>query len=47
MVEIHINPPFGCPMRSRNLLDRRKHHGPFRFLYMDLKRFMQRFLGVG
>lgn len=34
-------------MRTRNPLDRRKHHGPFRFLYMDLKRFMQRFLGVG
>ena len=34
-------------MSSRNLLDRRQHHGPFRFLYMPLKRFVARFLGVG
>jgi len=46
MVEISINPPLGCPMRARNLLDRRQHHGPFRFLYMPLKRIMERFLGA-
>jgi hypothetical protein len=28
-------------------LDRRKHRGPFRFLYMDLKRFFSRLLGRG
>lgn len=47
MVEIFLNPPLGCPMRTRNLLDRRQHHGPFRFLYMPLKRIVERFLGIG
>ncbi len=47
MMEIFIYPPYGCPMRARNLLDRRQHHGPFRFLYMPWKRIMQRFLGMG
>ncbi len=28
-------------------IDRRKHHGPFRFLYMDLRSFLRRYLGVG
>jgi len=46
-MEICINPFSGDTMRARNLLDRRQHHGPFRFLYMPLKRIMQRFLGVG
>lgn len=26
-------------------LDRRKHHGPFRFLYMDFRAFFRRFFG--
>lgn len=47
MMEILINPPIGCPMRARNLLDRRQHHGPFRFLYMPLRRIVERFLGAG
>jgi len=25
-------------------LDRRKHHGPFRFLYMDIKALLRRVL---
>jgi hypothetical protein len=29
------------------LQDRRKHRGPFRFLYMDLKSFMRRYLNIG
>ncbi len=28
-------------------LDRRKHRGPWRFLYMDLKAFLRRYFGVG
>jgi hypothetical protein len=28
-------------------IDRRRHQGPFRFLYMDLKRFFSRLLGRG
>jgi hypothetical protein len=28
-------------------IDRRKHRGPFRILYMDLKSFMRRYLGLG
>jgi hypothetical protein len=28
-------------------IDRRKHRGPFRILYMDLQSFMSRFLGIG
>lgn len=28
-------------------LDRRRHRGAFRFLYMDLKAFLRRFLGIG
>jgi hypothetical protein len=28
-------------------LDRRKHHGPFRFLYMDFRAFLRRILGRG
>lgn len=26
-------------------LDRRKHRGPFRFLYMDFRAFLRRYLG--
>jgi len=26
-------------------LDRRKHHGPFRILYMELRAFLMRLLG--
>jgi len=32
---------------SSDLLDRRRHHGPWRFLYMDLKTFLRRYLGWG
>ncbi len=28
-------------------IDRRKHRGPFRILYMDLKSFMRRYLNIG
>jgi hypothetical protein len=28
-------------------IDRRKHRGPFRFLYMDLKSFLRRYLSIG
>ncbi len=28
-------------------LDRRKHRGPLRFLYMDLKTFLRRCFGLG
>ena len=28
-------------------IDRRQHHGPWRFLYMDLKSFMRRYLNIG
>ena len=28
-------------------LDRRKHRGPFRFLYMDFRTFLRRYLGWG
>ena len=28
-------------------VDRRKHRGPFRILYMDLKSFMRRYLRIG
>jgi hypothetical protein len=28
-------------------LDRCKHHGPFRFLYMDFRTFLKRFLHLG
>ena len=28
-------------------LDRRKHRGPFRFLYMDFRTFLGRYLGWG
>ena len=28
-------------------LDRRKHHGPWRILYMNLSDFMRRFFGRG
>ncbi len=28
-------------------IDRRKHHGPFRLLYMDLRAFLNRYLGWG
>ncbi len=28
-------------------LDRRKHHGPFRFLYMDFRTFLRRVFGWG
>ena len=27
-------------------LDRRKHRGPFRFLYMDLAQFLKRVFGL-
>ena len=27
-------------------IDRRRHHGPWRFLYMDLKSIMRRFLNT-
>jgi hypothetical protein len=27
--------------------DRRKHHGPFRFFYMDVKSFMRRYFHIG
>jgi hypothetical protein len=33
-------------MASHHSLDRRKHHGPFRFIYMDLSTFLHRFLGI-
>jgi hypothetical protein len=29
------------------VIDRRKHRGPFRILYMDLRSFMHRYLGIG
>jgi len=28
-------------------LDRRKHRGPWRFLYMDFRTFLRRYLGWG
>ena len=28
-------------------LDRRTHRGPFRFLYMDFRTFLRRYLGWG
>jgi hypothetical protein len=28
-------------------LDRRQHRGPWRFLFMDLKSFLRRYLRVG
>ena len=28
-------------------IDRRKHRGPFRFLYMDFRTFLRRYLGWG
>ena len=28
-------------------IDRRKHRGPFRFLYMDMKSFLRRYLNIG
>jgi hypothetical protein len=28
-------------------IDRRRHRGPFRILYMDLKSFMRRYLHLG
>jgi hypothetical protein len=34
-------------MTDGESLDRRKHHGPWRILYMDLSLFMKRFFGRG
>ena len=34
-----------CPVPPE--LDRRKHRGPFRFLFMDVRAFFRRFLGWG
>ena len=28
-------------------IDRRRHRGPFRFLYMDMKTFLRRYLNIG
>jgi hypothetical protein len=32
---------------AADLLDRRKHRGAFRFLYMDLKSLLRRYFGWG
>jgi hypothetical protein len=32
-------------MKNAYPLDRRKHHGPFRFMFMPLSAFLARFLG--
>ncbi len=39
----------GVPVATSaaNQLDRRKHRGPWRFLYMDLKAFLRRYFRVG
>lgn len=35
------------PNSGPDQLDRRRHHGPFRIMYMDLKAFLRRFFGWG
>jgi hypothetical protein len=33
-------------MATTQSVDRRRHHGPFRFMYMEFSVFLRRFLGV-
>lgn len=33
------------PSANTDRLDRRKHRGPFRFLYIDLKSLIRRYFG--
>jgi len=34
-------------MATSHGIDRRRHHGPFRIMYMDLAMFLHRYLGIG
>ncbi len=34
-------------MTNLRSLDRRKHQGPFRFMFMDFKAFLRRVLNLG
>lgn len=34
-------------MTHGNLIDRRRHRGPLRILYMNFSDFLKRFLGLG